>query len=116
MNVSNDLKTALMSVFAPTVDVSVYTGSTPASANVAATGTLLVKFTGVSLNASTSLSLVSTVNANAVASGAAGYARIDFGPGYNHIMDLPVGSGFTLSPSSLTNGQAVQLQTLNITL
>lgn len=116
MNLSNVLKTALMATFPTTVDVFVYTGTLPSSANVMPTGILLVHFEGVTLNATTSMSLVAVINANALADGTVGYARLDFGPGNNYIIDLPLGSGFTLSTTSLEDGQAVRLQTLNITL
>lgn len=99
--------------------LNVYTGSQPASADSAATGTLLISFevgnVGYNSASNGSATLYSTVEANAVASGTAGWARFSYN---GNIVDGSVGTSgtdFIISTTSITNGGVVTLNSATIT-
>lgn len=100
--------------------LSIYTGSQPATANDAATGTKLVDITINSFNAPASGSATldtSTPNTGtAVATGTAGWGRIVGGAGER--IDGTVGTSgtdFTINSTSITNGATVTLTAMTVT-
>ena len=100
--------------------LSIYTGSQPATANDAATGTKLVDITinGFNAPASGSATLdTSTPNTGvAVATGTAGWGRIVGGAGER--IDGTVGTSgtdFTINSTSITNGATVTLTAMTVT-
>ena len=100
--------------------LSIYTGSQPAAANDAATGTKLVDImiSGFNAPASGSATLnTSTPNTGtAVATGTAGWGRIVGGAGER--IDGTVGTSgtdFTINSTSITNGATVTLTAMTVT-
>ena len=100
--------------------LSIYTGSQPANANDAATGTKLVDITINGFNAPVSGSATlntSTPNTGtAVATGTAGWGRIVGGAGER--IDGTVGTSgtdFTINSTSITNGATVTLTAMTVT-
>lgn len=100
--------------------LSIYTGSQPAAANDAATGTKLVDImiNGFNAPASGSATLnTSTPNTGtAVATGTAGWGRIVGGAGER--IDGTVGTSgtdFTINSTSITNGATVTLTAMTVT-
>ena len=100
--------------------LSIYTGSQPATANDAATGTKLVDImiNGFNAPASGSATLdTSTPNTGvAVATGTAGWGRIVGGAGER--IDGTVGTSgtdFTINSTSITNGATVTLTAMTVT-
>ena len=100
--------------------LSIYTGSQPAAANDAATGTKLVDITinGFTSPANGSATLdTSTPNTGtAVAAGTAGWGRIVGGAGER--IDGTVGTSgtdFTINSTSITNGATVTLTAMTVT-
>ena len=100
--------------------LSIYTGSQPATANDAATGTKLVDITINGFNAPTTGSATldtSTPNTGtAVATGTAGWGRIVGGAGER--IDGTVGTSgtdFTINSTSITNGATVTLTAMTVT-
>lgn len=102
--------------------LTVRTGSQPATPNDAATGTLLVQFDSVYFGAPSAgaASLdpgYAPYQANAVATGTAGWARLDMGSGV--VIDGTVassGGDFTISSTSIASGDVVQLQSFTLTM
>ena len=99
--------------------LSVYTGTQPATANDAATGTKLVDITINGFNAAASGSATletSTPNTGvAVAAGTAGWGRIVH---MNGSIDGTVGTSgtdFTINSTSITNGATVTLTAMTVT-
>lgn len=99
--------------------LNVYTGSQPASANNAPTGTLLISFDVASVGYNTasngSATMADSVQATAVASGTAGWARFSDGI---CVVDGTVGTSgtdFIISTTSITNGGVVTLNTATVT-
>lgn len=103
------------------VTIRIYTGSQPASADDAATGTLLLTLTAVYLNAPANgvLTLDESMGpyqAAATASGTAGWGRLEVG---SYRIDGSVatsGAQFNLSSTSLGSGDPVTLQSCVITM
>ena len=100
--------------------LSIYTGSQPAAANDAATGTKLVEITINGFNApSTGSATLDTSTPNtgtAVATGTAGWGRIVGGAGER--IDGTVGTSgtdFTINSTSITNGATVTLTAMTVT-
>lgn len=100
--------------------LSIYTGSQPATANDAATGTKLVDImiNGFNAPASGSATLnTSTPNTGtAVATGTAGWGRIVGSAGER--IDGTVGTSgtdFTINSTSITNGATVTLTAMTVT-
>ena len=100
--------------------LSIYTGSQPAAANDAATGTKLVDITIIGFNApangSATLSTSSPSTGTAVATGTAGWGRIVGGAGVR--IDGTVGTSgtdFTINSTSITNGATVTLTAMTVT-
>ena len=100
--------------------LSIYTGSQPATANDAATGTKLVDITinGFNTPATGSATLnTSTPNTGtAVATGTAGWGRIVGATGER--IDGTVGTSgtdFTINSTSITNGATVTLTAMTVT-
>lgn len=101
-------------------EVRVYTGTQPASANNAASGTLLVTFTlsdpafGAAASGSASGASMPK-SATAAATGTAGWARVVDSNG-NAVYDGSVatsGGDFTIDNTSITSGQTVNLTALS---
>jgi hypothetical protein len=87
-------------VFSGTGTIKVYTGSAPASADTAATGTELVSFatstTSWNAASSSSSALASTLSASASNSGTAGYARFSWTDGSNtYVIQGSIGTAAT---------------------
>ncbi len=102
--------------------IKIYSGSAPASADAAATGTLLATFTtaagGTSWNAASagSAALASNLAVAASATGTAGYARMEKG---TFVLQGSVGTAatdFIIDSTSLVNGNTVTLTNATITL
>ena len=100
--------------------LSIYTGSQPAAANDAATGTKLVDIAinGFNTPATGSATLDTSMpsTGTAVATGTAGWGRIVGGAG-QHI-DGTVGTSgtdFTINSTSITNGATVTLTAMTVT-
>lgn len=99
--------------------LSIYTGTQPATANDAATGTKLVDITINGFNAAASGSATldtSTPNTGvAVAAGTAGWGRIT---GTTGVIDGTVGTSgtdFTINSTSVSSGATVTLTAMTIT-
>lgn len=105
------------------VTIRIYTGSQPASADDAATGTLLLTLTAVYLKLNAPANGVLTLDgsmgpyqAAATASGTAGWGRLEVG---SYRIDGSVatsGAQFNLSSTSLGSGDPVTLQSCVITM
>ena len=100
--------------------LSIYTGSQPAAANDAATGTKLVDITingfNTPANGSATLDTSTPNTGTAVAAGTAGWGRI-VGWGGQRI-DGTVGTSgtdFTINSTSITNGATVTLTAMTVT-
>ena len=100
--------------------LSIYTGSQPANANDAATGTKLVDITINGFNApatgSATLDTSTPNTGTAVATGTAGWGRIVGGAGER--IDGTVGTSgtdFTINSTSITNGATVTLTAMTVT-
>ena len=100
--------------------LSIYTGSQPAAANDAATGTKLVEITinyfNAPANGSATLNTSPPNTGTAVATGTAGWGRIFGGAGQN--IDGTVGTSgtdFTINSTSITNGATVTLTAMTVT-
>lgn len=100
--------------------LSIYTGSQPATANDAATGTKLVDITINGFNTpaagSATLDTSTPSTGTAVATGTAGWGRIA-GAGGERI-DGTVGTSgtdFTINSTSITNGATVTLTAMTVT-
>jgi hypothetical protein len=100
--------------------LSIYTGSQPATANDAATGTKLVDITINGFNApadgSATLDTSTPNNGIAVATGTAGWGRIVGLTGER--IDGTVGTSgadFTINSTSITNGATVTLTAMTVT-
>lgn len=101
--------------------LSIYTGSQPAAANDAATGTKLVDImiNGFNdpANGSATLNTSTPNTGTAVATGTAGWGRIVGGSGGGCI-DGTVGTSgtdFTINSTSITNGATVTLTAMTVT-
>ena len=100
--------------------LSIYTGSQPATANDAATGTKLVDIMINGFNApvtgSATLNTSTPNTGTAVATGTAGWGRIVGGAGER--IDGTVGTSgtdFTINSTSITNGATVTLTAMTVT-
>ena len=100
--------------------LSIYTGSQPATADGAATGTKLVDITINGFNTpATGSATLNTTSPNtgvAVATGTAGWGRIVGGAGER--IDGTVGTSgtdFTINSTSITNGATVTLTAMTVT-
>ena len=121
-NASTDGVVALCNAGSGAAVVKIYTGSQPASADTAATGTLLITWTlsdpafgAAASGTATAASMPK--NANAVASGTAGYARIEDSNG-NSIADADVGTTgtpVTVSSTTIVSGSPYTLDSLSYT-
>ena len=100
--------------------LSIYTGSQPAAANDAATGTKLVDIMingfNTPANGSATLNTSTPNTGTAVATGTAGWGRIVGGTGER--IDGTVGTSgtdFTINSTSITNGATVTLTAMTVT-
>ena len=100
--------------------LSIYTGSQPAAANDAATGTKLVDIMingfNAPVNGSATLETSTPNTGTAVATGTAGWGRIVGGTGER--IDGTVGTSgtdFTINSTSITNGATVTLTAMTVT-
>lgn len=98
--------------------IKVYTGSQPATANTAASGTLLATFTLPSPAFETASAGSQDIDANpdltatAAATGTAGWARVYKADGTSAVFDGSVGTSgadFLIVSTSITSGQTVNL-------
>jgi hypothetical protein len=96
--------------------VEIYTGSQPASANDAASGTLLATVTlGTSPSASAGVvTMPDPASVNAVATGTAGWFRV-LSSGAATVWDGAIGVEGTLSSTSLVSGNPVDLSAVTYT-
>lgn len=95
--------------------LEVRTGAQPASANTAASGTLLATITGITWTTTGNPATLSgTPNVAAVASGAAGWGRFR-NAGDTLRMDGLVGSEFTLADVNIVSGGTVTLTSATLT-
>lgn len=91
----------------------IYTGSQPANANTAASGTLLLEFTlqdpsGTVSGDTLTIDVSPAITDDALDNGTAGWGRV-LDSDNNAIWDGAVGAEFTLSDASLETGQTVTL-------
>lgn len=100
--------------------LSIYTGSQPATANDAATGTKLVDIMingfNTPVTGSATLNTSTPNTGTAVATGTAGWGRIVGGAGER--IDGTVGTSgtdFTINSTSITNGATVTLTAMTVT-
>lgn len=102
--------------------IRIYSGTPPANANIAPTGTLLATFTTAAAGASwgtvagTAAGLAAALTATAVATGTAGYARIEKG---SFVIQGSVGtadSDFVLDNLSITSGNTSTLSGATISI
>ena len=120
---NTDMRNAMVTALTGAITgytLSIYTGSQPATANDAATGTKLVDImiNGFNAPATGSATLdTSTPNTGtAVATGTAGWGRIVGGMG--ECIDGTVGTSgtdFTINSTSITNGATVTLTAMTVT-
>jgi len=101
--------------------LKIYSGAQPASADDAASGTLLLTISNIYLTAPSSgaVSLdgqYGPYQANASASGTAGWGRIEFGPLRIDGSVATSGAQFNLSSTALGSGDPVTLQSCAITM
>lgn len=125
--VQTDRVTAILTAIGASGLIKFYSGTPPADASVAATGTLLatlacsatfgVVTAGVSGGAAAKLTANAITGANGVATGTPGYARVTTSAGVG-IVDLDVGTTGTsiiITPGTITSGAPVSLSSLVIT-
>lgn len=98
----------------------IYTGSQPADADTAASGTLLLEFTlndpaFTESGGVLTLDVAPTITDDALADGTAGWGRF-LDSDAEAVIDGAVGSEITLSDTSLETGQAVSITSYTITL
>lgn len=124
-NAALDAALDLANAGAGAATIKVYTGSQPATADTAETGTLLVTFTCADPAWSAASGGVKDLDADpdlsavAAATGTAGWARMEDSAG-NNILDGSVtatggGGDFTMNTTSITSGQTVNLTTGSVT-
>lgn len=114
-----DAVIALADAGAGPATISIYTGTQPASATSAPTGTLLVSFTlpkpayTSAVNGVATLDADPDITSNAVADGTAGWGRLADSDG-NTIYDGECSTttgAFVLNALNITNGQTITLTT-----
>lgn len=125
LRLSNETRHAMLGALPPSgATLRIYTGSQPASANDAATGTLLLEFDStVHLSTPPSGGQVqldsayAPYQATAVASGTAGWARLTFSGGERIDGQVATsGAPFNISATSISSGDLIVLQSLVISL
>jgi len=127
VTVKTNRSTQILNAIGTSGLIKFYTGSPPADASVAATGTLLATLTcsstfgtvttGVSGGASAYLTANAITSANGVATGTPGYARICTSGGTG-VVDLDCGTSGTsviMTPDTITNGAPVNVTSCVIT-
>lgn len=123
-NLSNAQKqaraSAINTALGANATIKIYSGAAPAGPDSAVTGTLLVTLVGNSAGFGTATNGVVTAaaitQANAVATGTAGYARLATSGG-TAIMDVDVGvsgASVNMNTTSITTGGPVQITSLTI--
>lgn len=104
--------------------IKVYTGSQPADADDAESGTLLVTFTlndpafGAAASGVATLDVSPAISTTASASGTAGWFRLEDSNGVN-VLDGACGSGsgeLDLDNLSISSGQTVTINSLTVTV
>ena len=112
--------TALNTAIGANATIKIYTGVQPANPDAAVTGTLLATLTCGSAGFGTASAGVITAaaitQANAVASGTAGYARIATSGG-TAIMDVDVGTAgasVIMNTTAIVSGGPVQITSLTV--
>lgn len=122
-NAISDLITARIDAGAAAGTLKIYSGTQPADADDAATGTLLVTFTLTDPSAAAAVAGVATMDfdpdlsATAAATGTAGWFRIADSNGVT-VVDGAVGTSgaeLNLSSTSITSGGTVNLTTGTVT-
>lgn len=102
--------------------IKIYSGSAPANANMAATGTLLATFSTAAAGASWSApvggaaALASAIAAVASATGTAGYARLEKGAYVIQGSVGTTGTDFVIDNTSITSGGTFNLTNATISL
>jgi hypothetical protein len=94
--------------------LEIRTGTQPADANTAASGTLLATITVAWTTTNGVATVTGTPSATAVATGTAGWGRYR-NTGDTERVDDAVGQGFTLSNTSIVSGGTVTLTSATIT-
>jgi hypothetical protein len=109
LNTAKQVATAAAAVADLTV-LEVYSGTQPGSANNAASGTLLVTFTGIAWNTTNNPATLAAApyTATVAASGTAGWGRFR-NAGNTLRLDGAVGAEFTLGDTSLAVGNSANL-------
>ena len=120
---NTDMRNAMVTALTNSISgytLSIYTGSQPATANDAATGTKLVDImiNGFNdpANGSATLNTSTPNTGTAVATGTAGWGRIVGGAGER--IDGTVGTSstdFTINSTSITSGATVTLTAMTVT-
>ena len=120
---NTDMRNAMVTALTNAISgytLSIYTGSQPATANDAATGTKLVDITingfNDPANGSATLNTSTPNTGTAVATGTAGWGRIVGGAGER--IDGTVGTSgtdFTINSTSITSGAIVTLTAMTVT-
>jgi hypothetical protein len=107
-------------VFAGAGSIVIYSGAAPATADIAATGTVLATFTTSNTTwnaaAAASCALAANIAVNASATGTAGYARMING---SYVMQMSVGTvgaDLTIDSLSLTSGVATTITNATISI
>jgi hypothetical protein len=107
-------------VFAGVGSIVIYSGAAPATADIAATGTVLATFTTSNTTwnaaAAASCALAANIAVNASATGTAGYARMING---SYVMQMSVGTvgaDLTIDSLSLTSGVATTITNATISI
>lgn len=113
----NNLATEISTLFPAGSTLEIRTGTQPASANTAASGTLLATITlpasPWAAASSGSIAKQGVWSATAVATGTAGYARLIGG---TNAMDVAIGTDWTIDNASIISGGTVTVSTASITI
>lgn len=111
---------ALNTALGANATIRIYSGNAPATPDTAPTGTLLVTLTGNASGFGTATNGVITASAitqaNAVATGTAGYARLATSGG-TAILDVDVGTSgasVNMNTTAIVSGGPVQITSLTI--
>jgi hypothetical protein len=115
--INNASRSAAVTALVNTITVlEIRTGTQPATAETAASGTLLATITGISWGTASNgvISVTGTPNVTAVATGTAGWGRFR-NTGDTLRFDGAVGAEFTLADTSIVSGGTVTLTSASVT-
>jgi hypothetical protein len=120
IRINNTLRDAMVTAAADNGNLFIYSGTQPASADTAPSGTLLVQMDYLTFTAPTtgSKSLAATVPGTAVATGTAGWGRYTDGSIRVDGSVGATGSGadFIISSTAITINDVVTVQTMSLTV